>query len=102
MSVLTFPALCQHVLSCDRGFPSLLFFPDSPADFQAPALAPLQHLDAPLLSANALLPLQGMEDYLLHHPIQDAAGIFILYFTINALKAGASLPVAIVAGGVRV
>eukprot|EP00960_Hanusia_phi_P003408 100294-Hanusia_phi.AAC.1 len=57
------------------------------------------HLDSSLLQADALVPFEGMGDYVLHHPIQDVAGIFILYFTINALKAGASLPVAIVAGG---
>ncbi len=43
-------------------------------------------------------PLADVQEYILGHPLQDAGAIAVALFTLNALKAGASLPVAIVAG----
>jgi hypothetical protein len=43
-------------------------------------------------------PLAEVQEYILEHPLQDAGAIAVALFTLNALKAGATLPVAIVAG----
>uniref|UniRef100_A0A7S1MTH8 Uncharacterized protein n=2 Tax=Hemiselmis andersenii TaxID=464988 RepID=A0A7S1MTH8_HEMAN len=55
------------------------------------------HVDhhALLLATN---PAEDLEAWIKSHPLQDAGLLAVSVFTLNALKAGASLPVAIVAG----
>jgi len=58
----------------------------------------LSSLDTGVVHTALANPLEEFEGWVKSHPLQDAAIVSISVFALNALKAGASLPVAIVAG----
>lgn len=58
----------------------------------------LSSLDSAVMHTAFVNPLEEFEGWVRSHPLQDVALISITVFALNALKAGASLPVAIVAG----
>jgi len=71
-----------------------------PSNLGDTAVLNLAALPDGMLQASLMLsqsPVEDLQDYVMGHPVQDAVFIALAVFTTNALKAGASLPVAIVA-----